>query len=227
MPETRVVPVALPAGWKMFDNAARMRRSSSVRSYGAMPDVAAPVMAQRPMPAPARFFARSVGRPPGGFAAEGSGGFGADDEPQTARAPFIAPTSELEKTRKQDVDPVTAILASQLASGLWDDPHAGEVRATARALVELLKRGVTTAHPLHGPQVKKAVEVLIERALLVAAKEPRLAELAIAVAWLIASGPRTRASIAGLVDTTPALAPLRGRLDDTSLRADLDRLATA
>jgi Ca-activated chloride channel family protein len=122
-------------------------------------------------------------------------------------------------------DPVTALLAKQLASGMWDEPAEAPVKATIRALLFLLKHDVTSAHPLHGAQVKKAVEALVARAVVSPDKAPDVCALALAVAWLISSGPRSRGTIANLVDTNAAFASLKGRLDETSLRADLDRLA--
>ena len=61
----------------------------------------------------------------------------------------------------------------------------------------------------------------------VAASEVRIAELAIAIAWLIATGPRTRGAIERLVGANAALGTLAGKLDERGLRAELDRLATA
>jgi hypothetical protein len=71
-------------------------------------------------------------------------------------------------------------------------------------------------------QVQKAVEALLDRAPRV---DRATAELALAVVWLVASGPRTRRLVEDLVAREPAFAALRGRLDEKTLQADLARLA--
>jgi len=161
--------------------------------------------------------------------------FGAADDMEAARS-YASRVVHLERDTERPPaqhDPVVALLSRQLASGMWDDPQAGgpeevrRVRATARALVELFRLGITTAHATYGAQVKKAVEALVEKAVAVAAQEPRVAELALAIAWLTAAGPRTRGAIERLVQGTASLGGLAGRLDEAALRADLDRLATA
>jgi Ca-activated chloride channel family protein len=129
-------------------------------------------------------------------------------------------------------DPVVDLLGRQLASGLWDEPgltgdeEVRTVRATARALLELLRVGVTTAHPLHGAQVRKAVQALAERAARIAGRAPQLAEFALGVAWLIASGRRTRGEVEAAVAREAALAALRARFaDEQALRAHVDQAA--
>jgi len=149
--------------------------------------------------------------------------------PPMAKGKAIHAESSRARSDGAPIDPVVALLGRQLASGMWDDPSLPgsvserEVRATALALIELLERGVTTAHALHGAQVKKAVDALLAR---VSSVDPRTAELALAVAWLVASGPRTRKLIEHLVSTEPELSPLRGRLEEATLRADIGRLAS-
>jgi Ca-activated chloride channel family protein len=124
-------------------------------------------------------------------------------------------------------DPVTALLERQLASGLWPgatDRDADRVRATARALLTLLDAGVTTTHPLHGAQIKKAVAALIALAPSLASTDTAAAELALGVAWLAASGRRTRREIESALASAPPLAALRPRLsDERTLRTELER----
>jgi Ca-activated chloride channel homolog len=129
-------------------------------------------------------------------------------------------------------DGVFALLGRQEASGLWDEPGAApaeqrQVRATALALLELLREGVTTTHALHGAQVKKAVEALVQAAARLAAAQPQLVEFALGVAWLCASGGRTRGNIEKVVSTSgfDALAPLLG--NEPATRQRVDQLAGA
>ncbi len=251
VPETRVVPVNAPAGWKMFYtarvDASRMRSTSqgAARPMASMP---MPMAARMPLsppsadaPAPARSVAPMPGSvslrapaspPPPAAQYKSKIAAPAEDEEYTARSIVLGRLDGAESAAAPQ-DPVVALLSRQLASGLWDDPQAPgavphrEARATARALVTLWKQGVTTAHAVYGGQVKKAVEALMERAVLVAATEPKLAELALAISWLIAAGPRTRGAVERLVGANAALGALVGRFDEAGLGADLDRLATA
>lgn len=155
--------------------------------------------------------------------------------PMVERASPGAPPPALraEPRKPVNADPVVALLARQLASGLWAEPGkgaetSGELRATARALLELLRADVTTVHPLYGAQVRKAIEALLTLAEGLANRDPAGAELALSVAWLVASGPRTRDRIERLAGSHAALAPLRTRLgDETALRAHAERAASA
>lgn len=89
-------------------------------------------------------------------------------------------------------DPAFAILSRQLASGLWDDGKGDTIGATRRALVELLKLGIDTAHPLHGELVRKAIEALVP----LAANDSS----ALLVAYLAAVGKRTRKIVRDAVE---------------------------
>jgi Ca-activated chloride channel family protein len=232
-PEARVVAVNLPAGWTMFDpvpgaDFAASRKLGVVArpSYDAARRLPAAKLPARPAPvmaAPAPTASRA--RLDEGASTRGS-------PPPSPRALAHRAPMEVdgELGKGSQPEPVVAILERQLASGMWDDataPGAGderEVRATAKALIALLEEGVTTAHTVHGAQIKKAVDALLDRVPRVS---PRTAELALAVSWLVASGPRTRKLIEQIVATEAAFASLRGRLHDGTLRGDLDRLATA
>jgi hypothetical protein len=125
-----------------------------------------------------------------------------------------------------------ALLSRQLASGLWEEPGAEvsedlrRVRATARALLTLLRAGVTTAHPLHGGPVTKAVEALIPLAARVAARAGQAAEYALGAAWLVAAGHRLRQDIEVIITAQPVLGALRSRLgDEQMVRIYVERLA--
>lgn len=122
----------------------------------------------------------------------------------------------------------TELLSHQLASGLWAGKGSGpepvrQARATALALLELLRQGITSNHPLHGAQVKKAVEALLSLAAGLTGS-PEVAELALGVAWLVAAGPRTRGKIAQAAQPLPSLSACIG--DEAKLRQHVDTLAT-
>lgn len=117
-------------------------------------------------------------------------------------------------------DPVLAILSRQAASGLWEEPGKDPIEATAAALVALLRLGLTSAHPVHGAQIKKAVEAVLERFATQPPKDARIVQLVLGVAWLMASGRRTRGQIEAAAVANGA------RLgDESAVRAEVDRLA--
>jgi Ca-activated chloride channel family protein len=120
-----------------------------------------------------------------------------------------------------------ALLSRQLASGLWAGIGTGpepvrQARATAIALLELLREGITSNHPLHGAQVKKAVEALLSLGAGLTGV-PEVAELALGVAWLVAAGPRTRGRIAQAAQPLSGLSACMG--DEVKLRQHVDTLA--
>ena len=123
---------------------------------------------------------------------------------------------------------VGGILGQQLANGLWAGTGEGpepvrQARATARVLLVLLREGITSSHPLHGAQVKKAVDALLALAPQLG-QAPDVAELALGVAWLVAAGPRTRGRIEQAAKPLPGL---DGRLGDmAALRQHMETLAT-
>ncbi|AEI62906.1 VIT domain-containing protein [Corallococcus macrosporus] len=120
-----------------------------------------------------------------------------------------------------------SLLSRQLANGLWEGTGEGaepvrQARATALALLTLLREGITSSHPLHGAQVKKAVEALLSLAASLGG-DARVAELALGVAWLVAAGPRTRGRIE---QAAKPLTGLNGRLgNEVALREHVDTLA--
>jgi Ca-activated chloride channel family protein len=147
-------------------------------------------------------------------------------EPMMEGAP-----EEQEARREQKADSgmeANALLARQLASGLWAGTGAGpepvrQARATAQALLELLRQGITSNHALHGAQVKKAVEALLALANQLTGA-PEVAELALGVAWLVAAGPRTRGRIAQAAQPLAGLSPHIG--NEVALRQHVDALAS-
>ncbi len=119
-------------------------------------------------------------------------------------------------------DPVFALLARQLASGLWpaaDDSDLGRLEATTRALIALLTAGIDAGHALHGELVRKSVEALVPLAERLAASAPAQAERALSVAWLVSVGRRTRRAVRDAI-AHAKLDALLPRLDDErALRA--------
>lgn len=228
VPETRVVPVNLPAGWRMFDNAgmghfvagAVPLGSLGVRSFQSLPTTSAAL--NQSSGTASRGRSRSM-------KTRGSSllGMVAGGRPQAPAAGAPAYPATFEPARPEPVDPLRELLQRQLASGLWDDPATpgdpfAQARATTEALRELLRAGVDTSHGLYGAQVKKAVAALTRLAQTLVARDRDLAELAMGVAWLAASGRRTRREVEDAVSHEPALAGLRAQLgDEPALRARL------
>lgn len=100
-----------------------------------------------------------------------------------------------------------ALFGRQLASGLWDDASLGadgdarRLRATVAVLRTLLAQGVDTAHALYGAQVRKALEAVVAAVAATGAREKDLGERALGLAWLLATGARTRSAVEGAVAT--------------------------
>jgi Ca-activated chloride channel family protein len=131
------------------------------------------------------------------------------------------------QTSSEEGVEVTDLLSRQLASGLWAGTGSGpepvrQARATALALLELLRQGITSNHALHGAQVKKAVEALLSLAAGLTGA-PEVAELALGVAWLVAAGPRTRNRIVQAAQPLAGLSACIG--DEVKLRKHVDTLA--
>lgn len=99
------------------------------------------------------------------------------------------------RKRKASDDPAE-IMGRQLASGLWSDGNDRDaVEQTARALWSLYTASISSAHPMYGTPIKKAVDALLERVRRLSATDEKLAAFALGVAWLIATGRRTRGEI--------------------------------
>jgi Ca-activated chloride channel family protein len=218
-PETRVVPVNAPSGWSMF-----RRQASRSRAYGALQPGAAAAM---PMPAPARAMARpmaAMSMPLAGARATLAGGAPPlTTLAQRASGGFEPPPGP----RGAPSDPVVELLARQSASGLWETPGRDSTAETVDALLAVLRLGVTTAHPVFGAQIKKAVDALVAlvavRAASASRPDARLAELAFGVAWLLATGRRTRDGIAEAAQRAGV-----GSLgSEPSVRARVDQLSAA
>ena len=238
-PETRVVPVHAPAGWAQrgrgvpvdsilsgqgsFSGPVRHR----IMSAGAMPS--APQMTMGVPQSPTNAAPGPVATKGGGFLAEVAGlfrGTTAAAEPPSP-APMMAAGGDILMGHVTTSviapgDATGALLLAQLASGLWGPSEGSEgsegddelrARATVQALLQLLRAGVGAAHPIHGAQVKKAVEAVVKLAGRLET-EPRLRELLLAAAWLLADGKRLRARVAKELGGAPQEAAVRARVDE-------------
>lgn len=156
-----------------------------------------------------------------------SDGSAADDALAPARAPDLAKAKKVvAKERAESSDPVTSLLERQSASGLWEDAGRDPVEVTVDALLVLLRLGITTSHPIHGAQTKKAVDALLDALGEVSNIDPKLAELALAALWLLSTGRRTRVAIRDAATRRPGLEDLAAVLGrDEDVRAHVERIA--
>ncbi|MBX3186919.1 MAG: VWA domain-containing protein [Labilithrix sp.] len=202
--EARVVPVSAPAGWAMF-NRRMQTRAGSVRAC-AMPMM----MPAAPLP-PARMMSPRSAPPVAKGARMVSSG------PPPPPAAVASPTRALEST---PIDPAVAILERQSASGLWSD----EVDATIEALLALFREGLSTAHAVHGAQIRKGVEALVA-AIEARPIDVKIAERGLAVAWLLATGRRTKAAIEEAARRRADLGALSAAFSSSTSRAAVERAA--
>lgn len=250
-PESRVVPVAAPAGWSMMSVAAPMAaapRMSAV-GYGSAPGQSyrthggGPPPLGRSMPSPPAVTLRSPTHPPAcappralrmvpppPSPARESSARESPARESTAVTPLMSVDDDFDATMvatppssKPHGDPVLAILARQSASGLWEELHRDPVELTVEAMLALVRLGLSSRHMIHGGQIKKAVDALLARLAANRATDVKLRELALGVAWLLASGPRTRADIEAAAKGS-ALAVAFG--NEPAVRAHVERLAT-
>lgn len=128
--------------------------------------------------------------------------------------------------RAPSTDPITATLERQSASGLWEEPGRNPIEVTVDALLVLVRLGVSTSHAVHGAQTKKAVDALLDALAGAPALEPKLAELALAVLWLLSTGRRTRLAIKEATLRRVGLEGLAAALgQDQEVRAHVERIA--
>jgi len=247
MPETRVVPVSAPAGWAtarrdvdLYSVAAPARRMStmarpmqmnSLRSPMPAPAMAPPMAGGRATPPqgtptgalpPPQRPAASAPQRMASYAPRIAAPMAMDDSDDTfeEERTSVSALVAREKSEGGGGDPVRDLLGRQAASGLWEEPGKDAVEVTATALVALLRLGVTGAHAVYGAQVKKAVEALLERLAAAPNVDARIAQLAFGIAWLVASGRRTKKEI----EDAGASRGL-SFADETSVRAEVERLA--
>jgi Ca-activated chloride channel family protein len=218
-PQTRVIPVNMPAGWDMFKQPHHIGHLARIRIQPAACEMVLP--AGRGVRAAAQ--ASSTAGTPTLAAA---GGLIAADSLRaletSGRYESVIPEPTL-------ADPVLLLLQRQLASGLWEPSGGGDdtarALATARALLELLDQGITTSHRIHGAQVRKAVAALVATLPHLARADAAAAEFAACVAWLVAPGPRSRRQLEDALQKHAALRALRPSFDDeVALRTRVDAL---
>ena len=122
-------------------------------------------------------------------------------------------------------DPVLDALGRQSASGLWEEPGRDPIVSTLDALLSLVRLGLSTSHPVHGAQTKKAVDVLLDLIIRTPALDARLAELALAASWLLATGRRTRRTLEEEASARGLHGLARSFRAGDDLRAHVERLA--
>jgi Ca-activated chloride channel family protein len=209
-PATRVIPVHVPAGWAMFER----QRQAVLQAHVLRAATASLPSATAPSSPALRAMAPSAFAP-----VETQFGMARGRRGDVTRAALEVRDQAMPGTSPvHTVDPVTQLLEQQLASGLWDDPNSSDdqevrrARATARALLTLLQAEVTTHHPVYGAQVRKAVEALVQLAGQLVIHAAHVAEWVLGVAWLVASGQRTRREIEAIIAGHAALSTLRSHL---------------
>ena len=238
-PETRVVAVNAPYGWSAPQEKtsvahvamARARYSGVRAPQSTLTGGGGPMMMPPPgramMPAPAppaargpAFFDVDRGAPPiTGGPPPAPAAYAAPLDLESFGGPPRAPA----QAAPPPSDPVVAILARQTASGLWEAAGKSSVEATVAALLSLLRLDVSAAHPVFGAQIKKAVDALL--ALLAGgAATPTARDAAFGLAWLLASGRRTRQVVESAAKTAGASLVFG---DERALRARVEQLAGA
>jgi Ca-activated chloride channel family protein len=198
VPETRVVPVHLPAGWAMFEQQGRagVVAHCLYAASAALPVMAGAMTRHVTRALSDRFSAHDAAPPPSDAPSAA-----AYDAPASAYGAWPgglrSPSGGGWRIAREPDDPVWTLLDQQLASGLWDEAGKGNpedcVGSTARSLLLLLDRGVSASNRLHGGQLRKAIDALVAGAAALADSAPALAAFAIGVAWLSASRKRRRA----------------------------------
>lgn len=216
-PVQTTVPVAVPAGW-----ALRQAQITAPRAYSSTR--AGTLRAAARTPYPAAVSLRSVPPPPGRLPSR------SDTTGVTPVAPMASLADDFDASMaippppssRGNGDPVLAILSRQGASGLWEEVHRDPVELTVNAMLSLVRLGISSRHMIHGGQIKKAVDALLARINANRATDVKLREIALGVAWLLASGPRTRSEIE-LAAKGSALAVTFG--NEPAVRAYVERLA--
>jgi Ca-activated chloride channel family protein len=123
-------------------------------------------------------------------------------------------------------DPLTALLERQSASGMWEEAGRDPIEVTVDALLVIVRLGITTSHPVHGAQAKKAGDALLAALAAAPKLAPKLAELALAALWLLSTGRRTRVAIKDATTARVGLEDLAAALGrDEDVRAHVERIA--
>jgi Ca-activated chloride channel family protein len=137
-----------------------------------------------------------------------------------------APVFEVQPVDGASQDSLAALFGGQLASGLWEKPgkesaELRQLKATAEVLRLLLAEGITTTHPVFGAQVRKAAEALVLLVARLGKQEPELIQQALAAAWILSTGQRTRAALTKAAQGYPAL--VAKLADEAALRAEAEK----
>ena len=203
--ETRVVTVHARAGWP-----------TQQPSFGA--GAGAPMLAQAAPPT-GGFIPGSAASPRRNMAmAKSAVGRAAPMPPPPPASPAPA------ETQAPDLDEVVEVLGHQRADGLWAEHGRGDVAdqkvpSSLAALRRIWDAGVDASHPTYGAQIKKAVESLQNLLPTLLSTNPKLAELVVAMLWLV-GGRRVRLVMAKTARDTPAMADLAALMpDEAAVRA--------
>jgi Ca-activated chloride channel family protein len=222
-PETRVIPVNLPAGWAMFERYQLHTTMMNIAHLSNAPSQFASVFASRSGGLIERKQSKVESSPSLMKRLTGS-------VRRRLRREQIEVGEQLAATEMSTLDPTVELLNRQLASGLWDDkngsgsPEIRQLRATVGVLVELLRANVTTTHRLYGRQIKKAVEAVIRLVPVVIVQEASLAEVALAAAWLAADSGRLRNDVEAVANHSPTLTTVAGCFsDEQTMREYIER----
>jgi Ca-activated chloride channel family protein len=201
-------------------------RRASVMSIGAPRAMAAPQPQRSPAPphgGAGRAAADEEDLVMSCIAAPASS-LGAADDPSTAMDSMAA--MEPPAAERAAPDPITAMLERQSASGMWEEAGRDPIEVTVDALLVLMRLGITTSHPVHGAQARKAVDALLAALGAAPAVAPKLVELALAALWLLSTGRRTRLAIKDATSARPGLEDLAAVLGrDADVRAHVERIA--
>ena len=109
---------------------------------------------------------------------------------------------------------------------MWEEAGRDPIEATVDALLVLVRLGITTSHPVHGAQAKKAGDALLAALAAAPRLAPKLAELALAALWLLSTGRRTRVAIKDALTARVGLEDLAAALGrDEDVRAHVARIA--
>lgn len=208
MPAPVLSPAPMPAAAKASESYASLSAPRAM-DEGALADDAFEERAVAAPAAPRSVLSRVASAL--GFAAKEEAKPSSRRESSDGRAPVADPAE---------------IMARQLASGLWserDDQSA--VRETAAALFAMLSLSINATHPMYGTPLKKAVEALLDRVKKLSPGDATLASYALTVAWLVATGRRTRGE---LESAASAFAGCAERLqgDERAIRAWVDSVAS-
>ena len=241
--ETRVVPVSAPADWGLF----KAKQSARTRSYGSAP--AQMMRGSLGAPPPRGSMSYPSAPPPMARSVPRSAPTAGDDEfdlPRAGRAVAsrAADASEQDRVgsfataqrsapvdmlaeRQSGGDPITSILERQSASGMWEERGRDPIEVTVEVLLILVRLGVSSTHSVHGAQTTKAIAALLDAIEAAPALDAKVAELALAALWLLATGRRTRLAIKEVASHRTGLEALTALLghDDDGVRAHVERIA--